>query len=143
TFPWRLLLFAASLAPLCVPAALDGFLRSARARWFVAASASAMLVLTLAPIYGPPAPLVRSRLDFETFLRRLDIDYVTSMNEYLPKTVKRAVPRFDDVVHVVAGNATVVARARTPGRYEVTVDARDPATLELNAHWFPGWQATV
>ena len=40
TFPWRLLLFAATLAPLCVPAALDGFVRSPRARWISRARAS-------------------------------------------------------------------------------------------------------
>ena len=143
TFPWRLLLFAASLAPLCVPAALDGFVRTTRARWLFSGACIALLVVTLAPTYGPPAPLVRSRLDFEHFLRRLDIDYVTSMNEYLPKTVKREVHAFDEVVHVVAGDATIAARARTPGRYEAVVDARDPATLEFNAHWFPGWRASV
>lgn len=143
TFPWRLLLFAGSLAPLCVPAALDGFVRSARARWLVSASCAALLVITLAPWYGPPAPLVRSRLDIETFLRGLEVDYVTSMNEYLPNTVKRTVPRFGDVVHVVSGAATIEAPARAPGRYSATVDAREPATLEFNAHWFPGWRATV
>ena len=65
------------------------------------------------------------------------------MNEYLPKTVKRTVRPFDPVAHVVAGAAVIVARARTPGRYEATVDARDAATIELNAHWFPGWRASV
>ena len=143
TFPWRLLLFAATLAPLCVPAALDGFLRSARARWLLSGACAALLVVTLAPYYGPPAPLVRSRLDIVTFLRGLDVDYVTSMNEYLPKTVRRTVRRFGDVVHVAAGNATVAAQSRSPGRYAATVDARDDATLEFNAHWFPGWRATV
>ena len=143
TFPWRLLLFAATLAPLAVPAALDGFLRSPRVRSLFSGACIALLVVTLAPIYGPPAPLVRSRLDFERFLRHLDIDYVTSMNEYLPKTVKREVHPFDEVVHVVAGNAAIVARTRSPGRYDAVVDARDPSTLEFNAHWFPGWRATV
>ena len=143
TFPWRLLLFAASLAPLCVPAALDGFFRSTRARWLVSAGATALLVVVLAPHYGPPAPLVRSRLEIVTFLRALEVDYVTSMNEYLPKTVRRTVPPFGEVAHVVAGGATLASRSRAPGRYDAVVDATDGATVEFNAHWFPGWRATV
>lgn len=142
-FPWRLLLFAASFAPLCAPAALDGLVRTTRARWMVSAACSALIVLTLAPVYGPPAPLVRSRLEVESFLRSLEVDYVTSMNEYLPKTVKRTVRHFDSVVHVVGSSAVIVGRTRTPGRYQAIVDAPQAATLEFNAHWFPGWQASV
>ncbi len=142
-FPWRLLLFAASLAPLCVPAALDGFVRSPRGRWLVAAGWIVVLIAALAPNYGPPAPLVRSRLDVVRFLRGLDTDYVTSMNEYLPKTVKRTVPRFDEVAHVVAGKAARLSGSRSPGVYRVVVDTDDVAIVELNAHWFPGWVATI
>lgn len=142
-FPWRMFLFAGCLAPLCAPAAVDGFLRSTRARWIASLGCIAAIMIVLVPQYGPQGPLVRSRLDVQKFLRSLDIDYVTSMNEYLPKTVKRTVPRFGDVVHVVDGDARVVAESRAPGRYAATVEARGDATLEFNAHWFPGWRARV
>lgn len=142
-FPWRMFLFAACLAPLCAPAAVDGWLRTPRRRWVVSAAAIVATVAVLAPQYGPPAPLVRSHLDVRRFLRSIDTDYVTSMNEYLPKTVRRTVPRFGDVVHVVAGRATVVAESRTPGHYDATVEVTTPATLEFNCHWFPGWRVRV
>ncbi|HEX4460119.1 MAG TPA: hypothetical protein VIA18_19205, partial [Polyangia bacterium] len=115
-FPWRLLLFAASLAPLCAPAAVDGFLRTARARWTFAVIAIVGMIMLLAPVYGPPAPLVRSRLDVQPFLRSLETDYVTSMNEYLPITVRHTVPRFGDVAHVVAGQIAIADTSRSPGR---------------------------
>jgi hypothetical protein len=142
-FPWRMFLFAGCLAPLCAPAAVDGFLRSARARWIASGACIAAILIALLPWYGPPAPLVRSRLDVQKFLRNLEIDYVTSMNEYLPKTVKRTVPRFGEVVHVVGGAARLVDSGRSPGHYQATVEASEPATLEFNAHWFPGWRARV
>jgi hypothetical protein len=140
-FPWRMFLFAASLAPLCAPAALDGFVRTPRRRWLVSAALTLLVMAVMTPRIGPPAPLVRDRLDVQRFLRSLDIDYVTSMNEYLPKTVRRTVPRFGEVVHVLDGGARVLKEERTPGRYDVTVEAPAPSLLELNAHWFPGWRA--
>ena len=142
-FPWRMFLFAACLAPLCAPAGVDGFLAGSGARWLGAGAAIVATIALLAPQYGPSAPLVRSHLDVQRFLRGLDTDYVTSMNEYLPKTVRRTVPRFGEVVHVVAGRATTEAESRAPGRYQALVDAAEPATLEFNAHWFPGWSARV
>lgn len=142
-FPWRMFLFAGCLAPLCAPAAVDGWLRSARARWLASGACIVAILIALVPWYGPAAPLVRSRLDVQKFLRNLDIDYVTSMNEYLPKTVRRNAPRFGEVVHVVGGAARLVDSGRTPGRYQATVEAGEPATLEFNAHWFPGWRARV
>ena len=141
-FPWRLLLFSASLAPLCAPAAVDGFLRTARARWTFAVLAIVGTIMLLAPVYGPPAPLVRSRLDVQPFLRGLEIDYVTSMNEYLPITVRHTVPKFGEIVHGVAGRLSFVDSSRSPGRYAATVEG-DGGTLEFNAHWFPGWRAYV
>jgi hypothetical protein len=142
-FPWRLFVFVACLAPLCVGAALDGFFTRPRARWVVSLLAIAAIMIELGPIYGPPAPLVRSHLDVEKFLRSLDIDYVTSMNEYLPRTVKRHVSRFGEVAHVIDGTAQLSSLTRSPGKYDVTVDAPAPALVELNAHWFPGWRARV
>ncbi|HEY2747274.1 MAG TPA: 6-pyruvoyl-tetrahydropterin synthase-related protein [Polyangia bacterium] len=142
-FPWRLLLFAACLAPLCAPAALDGFFVTARARWIVSAACIAAIIALSAPFYGPPAPLVRSRLDVEHFLRGLETDYVTSMNEYLPKTVKRTVPRFGEVAHVLERGVTAMSSSRAPGVYRATLSAAEPVTIEFNAHWFPGWIASV
>ncbi len=142
-FPWRMFIFAGCLAPLCAPAAVDGFLASARARWIAAAAVVAALFVLVVPVYGPQAPLVRSRLHVQEFLRGLETDYVTSMNEYLPRTVKRTVRQFGDVAHVVDGGATLASLSRTPGRYFATVAAPAPATIEFNAHWFPGWRATV
>jgi hypothetical protein len=87
---------------------------------------------------------VRSRLDPQAHLRSLETDYVTSMNEYLPRTVKRTVRPFGDVAHIVDGGATLSGLARSPGRYQAHVDAAAAgATVEFNAHWFPGWRATV
>ncbi|MDB4970968.1 MAG: rane protein of unknown function, partial [Myxococcales bacterium] len=142
-FPWRLYLFAACFAPLCAPVAVETFFPSARARWLASLGAVLALMLVFIPVYGPPAPLVRSHLDVPTFLRSLEVDYVTSMNEYLPRTVTRTVPRFGDVAHVVAGKALFKSLARSPGHYEVSVDAVEPSLLEFNAHWFPGWRARV
>jgi len=101
------------------------------------------IMAALVPQYGPQGPLVRSRLDVQSFLRSLDVDYVTSMNEYLPKTVKRTVPRFGDVAHVIAGAGSLSSPTRSPGRYDVAVDAAAPVVVEFNAHWFPGWRARV
>jgi len=44
---------------------------------------------------------------------------------------------------VIGGNATIESPSRSPGRYAATVDARDEALLEFDAHWFPGWRATI
>ncbi|HXU72425.1 MAG TPA: hypothetical protein VN947_24050 [Polyangia bacterium] len=142
-FPWRMFLFAGCLAPLCAPAAVDGFLAAPRARWLAAAGVVLALFALVLPEYGPQAPLVRSRLDPQAFLRSLETDYVTSMNEYLPKTVRRTVPRFGDVAHVIDGVAQLSSLGRTPGHYDADVDAATWATVEFNAHWFPGWRATV
>lgn len=141
-FPWRLFLFAACLAPLCAPAAVD-VLRSPRLRWGVSSLAIVVMMAVLLPIYGPSAPLVRVHVQARVFLRELETDYVTSMNEYLPRTVQRTVPRFDDVAHVVRGSATLSGATREPGRYAVDVQATTRAVVELNAHWFPGWRAEV
>jgi hypothetical protein len=143
-FPWRMFLFAGCLAPLCAPAAVDGFLASTRGRWLAAAAVIVAVMGVLVPQYGPSAPLVRSRLDVQPFLRSLDTDYVTSMNEYLPKTVRRTVPRFGEVAHVVSGGAALSSLSRAPGRYDAVADvAAGGAVVELNAHWFPGWSARV
>jgi hypothetical protein len=142
-FPWRLFVFAACLAPLAAPAALDGFVRRANMRWIVSLLACAAIVIELAPVYGPKAPLVRSHLDVPAFLRSLDIDYVTSMNEYLPRTVVHQVPRFGEVAHVIAGQAQLTSLSRSAGKYDVGVRSQTDAEIEFNAHWFPGWCAFV
>jgi hypothetical protein len=142
-FPWRMFLFSSCLAALCAPAAVDGFFRGARARLAAAAITIACVIGFQLPGYGPQAPLVRSHLQVEKFLRGLSIDYVTSMNEYLPLTVKRAVPTFDLVAHVVDGTAQLALTSRAPGRYRADVVAESPAIVEFNAHWFPGWRARV
>ena len=142
-FPWRMFLFAACTAPLCAPMAVDAFFPSARGRWAVAAGVVVAVVAACAPQYGPSSPLVRIHVHAPPFLRSIETDYVTSMNEYLPKTVRRTVPRFGDVVHVIAGAARVVSESHRAGAYEAIVEADAPATLELNAHWFPGWRARV
>lgn len=142
-FPWRLYLFAACFAPLCAPVAVDTFWRTARERWLASLGAIVALMVVFVPWYGPPAPLVRSHLDVAPFLRSLETDYVTSMNEYLPRTVTRTVPRFGDVAHVVSGKAAMKSLARAPGRYEALVEVVEPAVLEFNAHWFPGWRARI
>jgi hypothetical protein len=142
-FPWRMFLFAGCLAPLCVPAAVDGFFTLPRLRWTVAVLAIAAVMVDFGPQFGPQAPLVRSHLDVEKFLRSLEIDYVTSMNEYLPRTVKRTVPRFGDVAHVIDGSAQLSGLTRAPGTYDAVVDAAAPALVEFNAHWFPGWRARL
>src|SRR5256885_2299299 len=121
-YPWRLFLSSSCLAPLAAPVAVDTFWRTARARWIASLGAIVALLVVFVPQYGPPAPLVRSHLDVPAFLRSLDIDYVTSMNEYLPRTVARTVPRFGDVAHVVAGRAGFQSLARSPGHYQVMVD---------------------
>jgi hypothetical protein len=142
-FPWRMFLFVSCLAPLCVPAAVDGFLPASRHRWAATVALVALLIVVCTPRWGAPGPLVRDRLDVQTFLRGLEIDYVTSMNEYLPKTVRRTVPRFGDVAHVIDGDGTLTAATRRPGHYEVVVDGAQPSLIEFNAHWFPGWRARV
>ena len=142
-FPWRMFTFAGCLAPLCAPAAVDGFLSSPRARWIAAAIASVVVIGFLVPEFGPAAPLVRSRLHPQEYLRSLETDYVTSMNEYLPKTVKRTVRPFGEVAHVVAGNAQLAPMSRSPGRYDAVADGTTDSVVEFNAHWFPGWRATV
>jgi hypothetical protein len=142
-FPWRMFTFAGCLAPLCAPAAVDGFFGSQRARWIVAAVAGIVVIGFLVPEFGPAAPLVRSRLHPQEYLRSLEVDYVTSMNEYLPKTVKRTVRPFGEVAHVVAGNAALLSPSRTPGRYDATTDGTSVSLVEFNAHWFPGWRVTV
>jgi hypothetical protein len=142
-FPWRMFLFAACLAPLPVAAALDSCCTSPRRRWLVAFAAVAVLMAVKVPMSGPREPLVRSHLDVPRFLRSLDTDYVTSMNEYLPITVQRTVPRFGDVAHVSAGNARITDESRAPGHYRCSIDAAEAATVEFNAHWFPGWRARV
>jgi hypothetical protein len=142
-FPWRLFLFAACLAPLCAPAAVDGFLRRPRSRWAALGATVVALFVLVLPEYGPASPNVRCHLDVQGFLRNLPTDYVTSMNEYLPKTVLRAVPRFGEVAHVVDGQAAMLAEARAPGRYYSRINALTPVILEFNAHWFPGWRARL
>src|SRR6185312_3786196 len=62
--------------------------------------------------------------------RSLETDYVTSMNEYLPKTVRRTVPRFGDVAHVIDGVAQLSSLGRTPGHYDADVDAATWATVD-------------
>ena len=52
-FPWRMFLFAGCLAPLCAPAAVDGFFASPRARWLAAAAAIVAVVAVLAPLLRP------------------------------------------------------------------------------------------
>jgi hypothetical protein len=86
---------------------------------------------------------VRERLAPIPYLRSLSIDGVTSMNEFLPRTVQRDVAPFGDVVHVVKGDAVVEDSAQSPGRYDARVTASEPAVLEFNAHWFPGWRGSV
>jgi hypothetical protein len=142
-FPWRMFTFSGCLAPLCIPAAVDGFFGSTRARWLVAVVASVAVVAFMVPEFGPEKPLVRSRLHPQEYLRSLDTDYVTSMNEYLPKTVKRTVRPFGEVAHVVAGNAALAPMSRSPGRYDAVADGTTDSVVEFNAHWFPGWRATV
>ncbi|MGZ3408309.1 MAG: hypothetical protein ACXVAN_17790, partial [Polyangia bacterium] len=100
------------------------------------------VVAILAPLYGPSAPLVRSHLQVQPFLRSLETDYVTSMNEYLPKTVRRTVRPFGEVAHVVSGSGTLSAMTRSPGRYDAVADGNG-TVVEFNAHWFPGWRARV
>ncbi|MGZ3438816.1 MAG: hypothetical protein ACXVDD_04850 [Polyangia bacterium] len=141
-FPWRMFIFAGCLAPLCAPAAVDGFFISQRARWLAATTAIVAVVAILAPLYGPSAPLVRSHLQVQPFLRSLETDYVTSMNEYLPKTVRRTVRPFGEVAHVVSGSGALSAMTRSPGRYDAVADGSG-AVVEFNAHWFPGWRARV
>jgi hypothetical protein len=103
----------------------------------------AIVIFYSLPRIGPVAPLVRERLLPIPYLRSLSLDGVTSMNEFLPRTVVREVPPFGDVVHVVDGQANVEDAAQSPGRYQTMVVATAPAVLEFNAHWFPGWRATV
>ncbi|MGZ3426703.1 MAG: glycosyltransferase family 39 protein, partial [Polyangia bacterium] len=141
-FPWRMFIFAGCLAPLCAPAAVDGFFASQRARWLAATAAIVAVVAILAPLYGPSAPLVRSHLQVQPFLRSLETDYVTSMNEYLPKTVRRTVRPFGEVAHVVSGSGALSAMTRSPGRYDAVADGNG-TVVEFNAHWFPGWRARV
>ncbi|MCU1278167.1 MAG: rane protein of unknown function [bacterium] len=145
-FPWRMFLFAGCLAPLCAPAFVDGFLpssfRGVRARWLAAGAIIVAVVAILAPLYGPQAPLVRSHLQVQPFLRSLETDYVTSMNEYLPKTVRRTVRPFGDVAHVVSGGGGLSSLTRAPGRYDAVIEGAG-GVVEFNAHWFPGWRASV
>ena len=142
-FPWRMFLFSACTAPLAAPIAMEVFFVSERARWWAALIVAAVVVAVFAPQYGPSAPLVRVHINTEPFLRSITTDYVTSMNEYLPKTVTRTVPRFGDVVHVVAGSAALLAPDRSSGSYTVLAEVGVDAILEFNAHWFPGWRAFV
>jgi hypothetical protein len=139
-FPWRIFLFGACLVPLCAPAAVDAWLKP-RQRWAALAAIYVAQLLLVMPDYGPPAPLVRSKVDARAYLRSISIDYVTSMNEYLPQTVRRTVPPFGEVAHVVDGQARLEEQATSPGRYRARVQATTPATLEFNAHWWPGWRA--
>jgi len=142
-FPWRMFLFAACTAPLCAPVAVDAFFPRAWARWLIAVGIAVVVIAVFAPQYGPSAPLVRVHIHSEPFLRSIETDYVTSMNEYLPKTVRRTVPRFGPVAHVVAGSADLLTQNRSAGSYSVSADVHEDAVLEFNAHWFPGWRAFV
>jgi hypothetical protein len=142
-FPWRMFLFAACTAPLCAPIAVDTFFTTARSRWLLACVVTGLVMAFAVPQYGPEKPLVRVHINTQPYLRSINTDYVTSMNEYLPKTVARTVPVFSGNAHVVLGQARLTLDQRSAGRYTVDVDATGESIIEFNAHWFPGWKAFV
>ena len=141
-FPWRMYVFAACFAPLCVPVVLDA-IASRRARMVLAGTVAVAIVVAHMPVYGPPGVLLRIHLHPEEFLRSLTTDYVTSINEYLPKTVQAQAPYFDPVARALAPTVTLAEPARSPGRYQVRATATVATDVEFNCHWFPGWTATV
>lgn len=142
-FPWRMLLFSACLAPLSA-AALDLLVARPWVRRAVGMGGAAVVVLLALPTSGAPAPLLRHHVSSENFLLSNPIDYVTSMNEYLPRTVQTDVPFFGLVARPRgAAGAEILSQSRSPGRYRAEVRAGQPAVIEFNAHWFPGWRATV
>lgn len=143
-FPWRLFLFAACCSALTAAGAIDGLLAPGRRRKLVAGAATALVVLSALPFVGPPSPLLRRHTHEERFLHELSVDYVTSMNEYLPLTVVTQKRRFADVARLSnPKSGSLGSLERAPGRYRATVIAEAPSIVEFNAHWFPGWRAFV
>lgn len=142
-FPWRMFLFAACTAPLCAPFAVDTFLATPRSRWLAALAVTGVIMAATVPEYGPEKPLVRVHINTQPYLRSINTDYVTSMNEYLPKTVARNAPVFSGNAHVVSGNAALTLDQKSAGHYSVDVNAAGNAIVEFNCHWFPGWTASV
>jgi hypothetical protein len=142
-FPWRIFLFAGCLGALAAAGAVDGWLPAGRARaWGVGAAVAAIALTSLSWI-GPPSPLLRRHNHEVEMLQSLPVDYVTSMNEYLPGTVSRQTGPFGLVARALDPATALKDGVRVPGRYQVTAIARAPAVVEFNAHWFPGWRATV
>jgi hypothetical protein len=143
-FPWRLYLFAATYAALAGAGAIDAWFPAGGRRRGVAAAVAIglLLAIRLGPT-GPRGPLLRKHLYEQEMLHGMSVDYVTSMNEYLPSTVKRTVPDFGRIAHLLSADGAIGRQERAPGRYRVEVAAKKPVVVELNAHWFPGWRATL
>jgi len=141
-FPWRMLLFGAGFAALAGAVALD-VLAPARLRTAIAIAVVALLAITSWPDNGPRGPLHRRYLDPQKFLRSLPVDYVTSVEEYLPRTVIDKAPRGNDVARAEGSQATLKALERGPGWYRIALDTTKPVVVHVNLHWFPGWRATV
>lgn len=141
-FPWRLLLFGATFAALAGAAALDAWLAPGRRRQWIAAGLSALIACAWLTIGGPAGPLLRRFLDMREFLRSNSSDYVTSVEEYLPRTVVEPADRFDEVARTELP-AVLTHLERQPGRYVVGVTTTEQAVVTLNLHWFPGWSATL
>ncbi len=140
-FPWRLYVFAACFAPLAAAGALD-LLLPAHRQPTVAALAILAIAAGALPRLGSPQVLLRTHIDSVKFLRSWPIDYVTSMNEYLPKAVVHQAAPFDPIARAI-GPARILQSDRSPGFYQVHVEATAPAEIEFNAHRFPGWYARI
>ncbi len=142
-FPWRIFLFAACTGAVMAGPAIDGWLEPGRARAVVGGLIAVAIAVGSQAFVGPPSPLLRRHNHEVEFLHALPIDYVTSMNEYLPRTVRREPPRFGMVARALDPATAITLEERGPGWYRVVSDAKAPSAIEFDCHWFPGWTATV
>jgi hypothetical protein len=145
-FPWR---FAAIAALGAAIGAALGF-EALGGRWRRALRVGAAAVVGAAALAGvrdgiapgEGLPAIPGLLEIERI--RSQRFNTTARNEYLPRWVPQVVEPlgFEEGVQVV-GDAVVRDVVRRVGRYELRVQAGEPATLVLRDYYYPGWRATI
>jgi len=141
-FPWRFLSLVALGVAVLGGVGLEalGAGRTERWRRVLAAVVVAASVLLVRGILGPKSnPAVPSWAIDPDELRELP--ETTTRGEYVPRWAETDEPR--GFASGVRGTATIVAATRRAGRWDLTVSAATPATIELVDSYYPGWTARV
>lgn len=144
-FPWRFhSLIAVSSGFLCGFPVLAAGVYRARLGQIVAATLTAVLLLTGLPHARPEYYFAVTETDFTPDVIRADLLAFTTAGEYRPVwAAERPSAPAPEPLTVRDGVAFYSVLSRAPEWAAYQVEARTPSWLRVNTLYFPGWTVTV